>query len=325
MPVDQPELRISVDDMVFAGIVSLEIDSVGHFAADRFRVVFAVGATPLLTTAYFASLGMQTITIEVAVRGGGYETLLVGQIDNVKLNILENTATLVGRDLAAKMIDAEISETFANQTASQIATAIAGRHGLMANVTATQTPVGQYYELDHARNALSVNARATTEWNLLTMLANAESFLLSVIGTTLNFGPWPAVQPIIVTPLSFIKLSIDSATALPSGAVVKSWNSRKKIAVTQNDGTGAATTIIRPNLTQGQATDLAKSHLATISQHATILTGTMPGDVTLTPGMQIVLNGTSSTLDQTYLVTSVCRNLDGITGFKQAVMGYALN
>ncbi len=325
LPVKQPELRVSIGGIVLAGVVSLTIDSVGYFSADRFRVVFAVGSGSAFSMDYFASLGMQTITVEAAVNGFGYHTLLVGQIDNIRIDIASNVAILSGRDLAARLIDAEIFETFVNQTASQIVETIAERHGLTPSVTTTTVPVGQYYELDHARSALGVNARATTAWNLLTMLAQAEGFVLSVIGTTLNFGPWPITGLVTVMPSDFMKLSIDLATALPAGTTVKSWSCRNKSVISKSDGTGAGTTIIRPNLTQEQAQSLAEYHVATLGQHGTILTGLMPGDVTLRPGMKLMLKGASSLLDQQYVVTSICRSLDGMAGFKQIVRAYALN
>jgi len=325
LPVEQPELRVSIRGMMLTGILSLTIDSVGYFSADRFRAVFAAESGSILSMDYFASLGMQTITIEAAANGFGYQTIFVGQIDNIKIDVASNVVILSGRDLAARLIDTEIFETFVNQTASQIAETISARHGLTPNVTMTTVPVGQYYELDHARSALGVNARATTEWNLLTMLAQAEGFVLSVIATTLNFGPWPVAGSVTVMPSDFMKLSIDLAAALPAGTMVKSWNCRNKSVISQSDGNGMRTMIIRPNLTQEQAQSLAGYHLKTLGQHGTILTGLMPGDVTLQPGMQLMLTGTSSSLEKQYVVTSICRSFGGAAGFKQAVRAYALN
>lgn len=324
LPVEQPQLRLSIAGVPVPGAVSLEIESVAYFAADRFRIGFAMGAAAFTNAGYFAGLGLQTITIEAALGGFGYVTLLTGQIDNVRIDLLTNTAELCGRDLSARLIDTEISETFANQTSSQIASTIAARHQLTANVTATQTIVGQYYELDHARNALAAHSRATTEWNLLTELAEIENFVVSVTGTTLNFGPAVAGQPVFVTPRSFIALNLDVATTIPMSARVKSWNTRQKTVVSQSAGSGAGTTLIRPNLTVAQAQSLAANHLATLRQHGMFLIGTMPADLTLMPGMQLVLSGTESALDRTYGVSAMSRALDGRTGFTQTVLAFGL-
>jgi hypothetical protein len=325
LPVEQPQLRLSIGGVPVPGAVSIEIESVAYFAADRFRIGFAIGAAPFATTAYFAALGMQTITIEAALSGFGYVMLLTGQIDNIQIDFSVNTATLTGRDLSAGLIDTEITETFVNQTASQIATTIAARHQLAANVTDTATPVGQYYELDHARSALGLNSRVMTEWNLLVALAQAEGFVLSVVGTTLNFGPQPPNTPVFATPQNFIDLTFDIATGLPSSATVKSWNSRNKAVVSEMQGTGTGTTIIRPNLTAAQAQAIAANHLTTLGAHGTILIGKMPADVMLTPGMQLVLTGTDSPLDQTYTVKTISRTLQARSGFIQTIRAYATN
>lgn len=319
LPTEQPQVRVSISGVAIPGVVSLEVVSVGYFSADRFRIGFAVGASSFATVAYFSGLGMQAIMIEVALDGFGYVTLLTGQIDNVRVDLLTNKIVLTGRDLSARLIDSEISETFANQTASQIANILAARRQLTPNVTTTATPVGQYYELDHARNAFGVHSKTTTEWNLLAALAQAENFNLSVTGDVLNFGRLSAGISILVTPQNFMGLSLDIAASLPTGTMVKSWNCRNKMVVSGSSGIGVSTTLIRPNLTAAQAQTMAENHLAVLGGHGTILCGTMPGDLTMMPGMHLVLSGTNSAFDQSYTVVEVSRSLTGHTGFVQNI------
>ncbi len=314
----QPQVRVMVGDTPLAGAIALEVEQVAYFCAGRFVVTVALG-----DAAYVSSLGLQTITISVAVNAAGFAVLLSGQIDNIKIDLLENTATLSGRDLSARLIDTQISETFANQTASQIATLIAGRHGLAANVTPTVTPVGQYYELDHARSGLSLHSRNGSEWNLLSALAQAEGFGLSVTGTILNFGPPSAGVPVLLTPGGCIALSLDMATTIPSGTTVKSWNTRHKAVVTQTAGTGGAT-LVRPNLTSAQAANLAMNHLAALRRHATILKAVIPGETILTPASPILLSGTNSVLDQTYVIDAIIRSIDK-NGFVETIHAHAVD
>jgi phage protein D len=325
LPVEQPQLRFSVGGAVVPGAIALEIESVGYFAADRFHASFAMGATASTTADFFTSLGGETVNIEVAPSGFGFTSLLTGQIDNIRLDLVKNTATLSGRDLSARLIDTEITETFANQTASQIAATIAARHQLAANVAATKTPVGQYYELDHARTALGLHARMTTEWNLLSALAQAENFVLSVTGNTLNFGPPPASTAIFLTPQSFSGLVLDMTSALPAAARVKSWNSRQKAVVSGTQGSGATTTLIRPNLTSALAQAMAENHLSAISQHGVVLYGTMPADVSTMPGMTIVLAGTNSDFDRSYTISAVARSLQARAGLTQKIYASAMS
>ena len=192
------------------------------------------------------------------------------------------------------------------------------------NVTETTGQVGQYYEIDHARSALGLHARAMTAWNLLCQLAEVEGCLLSVTGTTLNFGPAELGGPMIASPEDFMTLDIDHATTVPSGATVLSWNSRNKIVVSQAAGAAGGVTIVRPNLTTQQAGSVAASHLAALDVHRIRLTGTMPGELGLIPPALLNLTGTGSSFDTSYAVDAVIRRIDAREGFTQTISGYAL-
>jgi hypothetical protein len=323
LPVELPSIRVSIAGLVVPGAVSLEIETVAYFAAARFHLGFAIGAAPYTGLSYFAAMGSEMITIEASTGGTGFVTLMVGQIDNIQIDLLHNRAELSGRDLSARLLDAEISETFVNRTASQIAQDIAQRHQLSPNISPTTTPVGQYYEMDHARSMLGLNSRSTTDWNLLSTLAQLENFDLSVVGTTLNFTPSGTAPWVTLTPTNFISLSFDFVAALPASVTVKSWNTRRKIVVSEIQGTGISTTIIRPNLSAEQARQLAANHLATLRQHNTMLIGMMPGDLTMAPGTQLSLVGTRSLADRTYTVVHLCRTLNTGSGFLQKVRAFA--
>lgn len=71
LPVDQPRLRLTVGGVVVPGVMALEVESLGYFSANRFRVELAVGADPLLPTAFFATLQAATVLIEVALDASG--------------------------------------------------------------------------------------------------------------------------------------------------------------------------------------------------------------------------------------------------------------
>lgn len=321
MPLERPRARVSIDGMPVPGLVELEVVAGGCFLAARFTATFAAGMTPAAGAGFFAGLTNQSVLIEVAPDGIGYTALLTGVIDAVRIEWACDLATISGRDLTALLIDAEISESFVNRSASQIAEDIAAAHGLMPNVTATSTLVGQYYQRDHARTALGLNARVTTEWELLTSLALAEGFVASVTGNTLNFGPPQAGLPVFVTTTGLSALTFDMITALPGAATVKSWNCRNKTVVSESYGTGLMTTIIRPNLVQAQA--MAQGHIEALSRHAVIMQARMPANATLAPGMLLLLGGTGTRFDQTYVVDSVTRRLAGMAGFVQDICAHA--
>lgn len=325
LPLERPGALVSLNGVPVGGLVELEVQAPGAFLAGRFQAVFAMGAPPALAVADFAALAIAPVTIELSTDGLGYVEILSGQAENIRIDLAANTATLRGRDLTALLIDAELAESFVNQTASQVAETIAARHGLLANVTQTFAPVGQYYQIDHARTALNIGSRATTEWNLLCRLAEAEGFGVSVAGGALNFGPAPLTEETLVTPASFIRLEVDLVTMLPASVVVRSWNSRSKQVVEQSTGTGSATNIVRPNMTAAQAGSYASSYLSMVQQHGKVLLGKMPGDVVLAVGDTLLMTGTNSALDDGYVVTSLQRRLNGRDGFVQMVKAYAVD
>ncbi len=326
MPVSQPQIRVNIDGVAVAGAIAAEIEQVAHFAADRFVVTFAMQPSLNGGILFFSALGAGRLTIEFAAQRFGYQTLLTGQIDDIRIDLLQNTAVLFGRDMSALLIDSEIAETFANQTSSQIAASVAARHGLSSNVTSTSTQVGQYYELDYAKTGLGLNSYAGSEWNLLSWLAMVEGFSVSVNGTTLNFGPPVSSIPVVLTPQNFTELALDLATGIPTTAIIKSWNVRNKAVVTQSAGTGngANATLIRPNLTSRQAATAASHRLAELAMHKTLLLGTMPGELSLAPGMQLSLSGTNAPLDQTYMIDMIRRVIDARRGFTQTIRAHAV-
>lgn len=323
MPLEQPRARVSIDGVPVPGLVALEVDAAGCFLASRFAAGFALDAAPEFGGGYFVGLSNQSVQIDVAPDGVGYSALLTGQVDTIRIDWGRKLAVVGGRDLTSLLIDSEISESYVNQTASQIAAEVAVAHGLTPNVTPTTALVGQYYQLDHARTALGGHAKLTTAWELLTELARMEEYLVSVVGSVLNFGPPQPGMPLFVTTGSLSALTFDMVTALPGAAMVKSWNCRSKSVVSGSSGSGQMTTIVRPNLLQAQAQALAQGHLQILGQHRLIMEARMPADATLAPGMTLMLGGAGMGLDQSYVVDAVARRLDGKAGFVQRVRAHA--
>jgi phage protein D len=107
-------------------------------------------------------------------------------VDNLDYDAEHGTINVDGRDLSAYLIASKVQETFQNQTSSQIAQTLAARHGLIADVTPTTTLVGRYYQIDHEQIGAGDFTRATTEWNLVFILAQYENFDVWVTGSTLN-------------------------------------------------------------------------------------------------------------------------------------------
>ncbi len=328
-----PSLAVLANGAPLGGVEEARIISVSNFGADRFHLRAALSAVDP------AAWQADGIDIEILVGlGGGWVSLLKGTVDTVDADPLRFTLQLTGRDYTAAFIEASTQESFQNQTSSDIATSLAGRHGLSASVTATTTPVGRYYEIEHDSITLNQFSRATSEWDLLCFLARQEGFDLYVEGATLYFQPpsGPAVTPVSLRPLDCEDLSLHRSLTLARDieVTVKSWNSRQQNAFTQTARVkrGAAAgvargpsvqpqryIIVRPNLSPDQALQLAQTLLADISQHERVVTITMPGELAITPRTPIALAGTGTDFDQTYSIAEIERAVSFERGFTQRI------
>lgn len=268
--------------------------------------------------------------IDIAISlGDEYVKLLHGGVDSVEIDQLGDAVRLTGRDLSAELIEARAQGTFANQTSSEVATTLAGRHGLSADVQATTTPVGRYWELEHDSLVLDGFARATTEWDLLVTLAQYEGFGVWVQGTTLHFHAADISAPPTVLQMAELStLHLERSLTLAQGVkvTVKSWHSRAAQCTVQtasaNPACGAGGRMqsyvyIAPNLTADVALQVAQQRLAELTQHERVIVAEMPGELSMVPGQQILLQGTGTAFDRTYSIDSIERRLDVSHGFTQ--------
>ena len=101
---------------------------------------------------------------------------------------------------------------------------------------------------------------------------------------------------------------------------VRSWASRSAQTIE-----GAASTpgangpvkqfyIVRPGLSQDQADKLAARYLSEITRHERTISGTLPGDMVLTPRVMLRLIDTGTAFDQSYYPETIERQV-GDRGF----------
>lgn len=327
-----PHLEILANGTALAGAIEAEVTSNNYYAADRFRARLALDADPG-AIAFWSTAGEIILDIRFGLDGGAISAIQ-GAVDRVEIDPILRVLRLDGRDLTARLIEARTQESFVNRTSSEIAEQLAGRHGLSAEITTTQTPVGRYYQNEHDRITLGQFSRAMSEWDLLTWLARQEGFDVFVRGTSLHFGPPRPNRPMRpIWPGDVMALRLERALTLARDieVVVKSWNARQQTAFTQTARAAAARSgetkagstqrhvLVRPNLTQEQALQLAQTTLADLTRHRMVLHATMPGDLSLAPRDALTLAGTSTAFDQIYYVDEVSRRLSMQHGFVQYV------
>jgi phage protein D len=340
--VRAPRLRLVVNGSTIASVVTAELVSNNHYAADRFHVQLALGdAQP----APWAATDDMEATLDLSLDGGlSWTTVIDGIVDSVDIDPLARTVTLAGRDRTALLIEARTQETFANRRASEIAELLAARHGLTPDVAPTTELVGRYWQDEHDRITLGEFAHAITEWDLLVTLARREGFDVWVSGRTLHFRP-PQTAPTAAAvlrpapmtggPANVTSLQLRRALTFARDieVVVKSWNAHHQAAFTQTArarrkrgaaGIGRGQTAqmqryvyIIPNLTPDAALKLAQAKLAELSRNERVISAEMPGELTLAPRMMMRLEGTFTDFDQTYWIDEIERHIDITHGFTQ--------
>lgn len=343
-----PRLRVLVNQTVIDGLESWKITTTNNRQADQFNAQFSFIPGSDFSAAWWSNQSRVRLTLQagfVDVSGivTNWSTFLVGECDAVDMVMGTGIVRVAGRDLTALLIDQKITQTYQNQTASQVATALATAAGLTPNVAKTTALIGRYYRADHTNTALDQFSEASTQWDLLVYLAGQEGFDVWVEGTTLNFQP-PASQPKIVNlhysqgmipQFAGIGLSLHRAMTLAKDVEVqvRSWDAQHKRAFTVKvrgsiqTNAGAVVKLgppqtyvfVKPNMTHAQAQLFAQQKLFEISKHERVVEITMPGDLTTTVKDMIRLSGTDTSFDQDYYIDTIVRSISLKSGFTQAL------
>ena len=130
-PIRTPRIRALANGTLLSSLIAAQIDSTSHATADRFRLTMALPAPPFGTNvASILQNAGQLLEVQASTDGLAWTSLVQGEIDHLRLDPVSQRLTLEGRDLSARLIESRLTETFTNQTASDVATTLAGRHGL---------------------------------------------------------------------------------------------------------------------------------------------------------------------------------------------------
>jgi phage protein D len=331
-------------------VVRADIRQTGYYGASKFSATLAAFGDSAHGPAFWAG----SDTYDVELQGGflaagapegsaSWQSLFMGQADEeLEIDLDRGTVLLQGRDYAGKLMDAKTAETFSNQTLAQIASTLAGRVGLQAEVSSSLQLAGQFYEIDHARTAHDTFSRSTSYWELITYLAQQEGYDVWVDGMTLHVqlkdaaSATPAFtvqssQPSLsggadfgrVANVQHLALTRRPALAKDVQVTVKSWGGKSKAMVSGMDGPSSATQkVVRtfPNLTQAQCAVMARTIRADLGRHERSVHFGMPGEFTLRPRDAIAVQGTGTAFDTTFYISEIERSYSSKAGFWQSVM-----
>jgi hypothetical protein len=275
---------------------------------------------------------------------GSSSVMFDGLADNIAIDAINNTASVIGRDYSSVLIGSTFQDSFCNQTASDIASSIAARHGLVPNISPTPTMIGSYQCDGYNQVLLNEHSPIKSEWELLKYIARAEGFELFVDGTTLVFAaakdlPRNAVTIGVgdVTGLTFHRICPTSAQTT---LTAKSWNSWLAQAFSHTDDhstdqsafglpalspePGTEISMVKPNLTPRDTERLVNQRLNAMIELATTVQIAMPGEMSLMPGDILSIISGNTSFDADYVIGSVRRRFSPAAGFVQYIHGSTL-
>lgn len=343
----QPRGMVKINGNAVPGWVNWQVAENAYREASTFSVTFALSKLPAaMNEAWFAS--QTTIGVEILAGfpvnpaefgSSELDSLVVGNVDQVHYDPAGRTLELSGRDLTSLLIDAKTTEKFQNQTASEVATTLAQRHGLTPVVASTAGAVGRFYQIDH-----TITTCAHTEWDLLTELARYSQSVVYVKGRSLYFQPAPnpasaPKYPVKWTPASAqgpfsanvtrVSFSRTLTVGNTITVTVRSWNQKQRKGFSATYPTnhakgikvGSATSPAQlysyaiANLTQEQATQRARAIYNELIRNEMRMKATLPADNVLDVTHVIPVTGTGTAFDQTYYPETITRHMGMDSGY----------
>ena len=344
--LDQPSCDVLLAGSIVCPCIEADMSLNNQLEAGTFRVTLA-GTADVWAFCVLDGGGELLVTLRISSAAGGNVpfssvTLMTGTVDRISADPVTNVVELEGRDLSARLLDKQVSDTYVNQTASEIVTTLAAQAGLIPIVAATSEIVGQYYQLEHARSSLSAYSRFATAWDLVCHLAQSEQCECWVAGESLFFQPrgLSSVNTLVLdllamrvglsgtAPLTQLHFDRRVSLARGVGVSVSSWSSRQRAAVTATfpaeTGSSAPTNFVfvSPNLPDSVALKRAEALYTDITRHRQVISGTMPGALSPLPRDLVVLSGSAGGWDGTYVVDDVSWRIDARQGFTQSFVAH---
>ena len=178
-------------------VLSAEVQSNNFYQADSYSATLALadervkqvaGYTWWAANSTGSSYSPVLVTMQLdagTTPQPNWVTMIVGEVDSLEFDPVEGLLHIHGRDRTAEFIDSKTAMSFPNQTSSEMVAKIAALHaGLQTQITPTTTPIDRYYSSTFAK-ITGESHHSSTEWDLLTELAQLEGFDVFIQGNTL--------------------------------------------------------------------------------------------------------------------------------------------
>lgn len=262
-----------------------------------------------------ATTGDNEATVSVLTRGQT-STLVTGEIDYFKSDLINRIIHFTGRDKSAKLHEQKSSEKWLNKKPSEIVQDLIGRVGLAGNIFPSQIMAGKKLEQDFVH--LSDNVSFGYLIHKLSQLDGCRWFVdAKGMFHYVPIGSPTGAYSITINqdqePISADCHDLQIGRNVQAGktiqTTVKSWHPKLKqvFSYTSNvEGNGGPMTYNYhvPNLLQDHVTKRAKSQATEKALHELNVTATVVGDPSVSAGMALQLNGTAY-YDQTFDIDTV--------------------
>jgi phage protein D len=312
---------VSVNGDYMENVLSTTVASTNSFSADTFSVTLAIGTEPFHGLTFWSSVAESYIEIfssDMTV------CLITGMADTVLIDLLQGTVKIEGRDLSSRLIDTSPEQDFVNQTAADIVTSIASKHGLAANVVPTVGMTGRFYGDNFTRLSISKFSRIRSEWDLVVQLARECEYDVYVSGQILFFEPATisGEAAAVLTPDMVSSLRVERTLWISDSPAVQmsTWSSQDLAVYRQTDGSAAGSSayvFTGSNLTANQVSQDTARYLNEISRMRQVISVEMPWMDSASTRAPIYLYGVGSVLNGIYRVDHVERQFSASSGSRQ--------
>lgn len=334
--VRAPRAYVQTDAGLFTPL-ECDVTDNQHQNADKFSAKIALDDPAGLDETYWANTAPINVTVMATndVNSGGFTQLFVGIVDKVDIDFNDRTVHISGCDKTANLIDGKTNEKWQNQQPQGIISDLAGRVGLGVNFQGQQTDKGGLqYNQDYNRIS-----ELDSYWNVIVRLARQMGCIAYVKQNTLNIQPidfagggtytiqYQAPTPGGYAQGNFLKFTAarDLNLAKPITVNHKSWQHKQGQAIEsefQLDGSGDTPLnhdLRAPNLTKKQQDSLAQSRVNDVASHERTVSIETVGDVTISSQMMLVVTGTNTGFDQSYIISDIVHKFSWSGGYTMSI------
>jgi phage protein D len=334
--VRSPRCIVQTDAGMFAP-ESCEVTVSQHQSADTFSAKIALDDPSGLDESYWADTAPINVTVLATndINSAGLTQMFIGVADKIEIDFESRMVHVSGRDKTAKMIDAKTNEKWLNKQPNDIITDLAGRVGLSVNFSGQATDrAGLKFNQDYNRIS-----ELDSNWNVIVRLARQMGCIAFVKGNVLQVQPidggtggnytiqYQKPTSSSYAQANFVKLTCHRDLNLAKKIKVnhKSWQHKQGKAIESEyelDGAGSDTlehTLKGANLTKQQQDAHAQSRINDIASHERTITVDTVGDVNIDPSMMLVLNGTGTGFDQSYIISDIQHRWGWGEGYKMSI------